>query len=241
MGVIFIDFRKAFDTVDHVVLDKKLQSSGIAGDLAEWMHDYMHCRKQQTQIGEAMSNFQQITYGVPQGSLLGPRLFSIYTRDLPGAVRSGHIQMYADDTTAYVIQDSVDDVCIALQRTLNEIQEWCRKHKLTVHQEKTKAMILNRQKFTGPLPQLKNEEQNIEYADECECLGILVDNKLNWKPQAKKISKAFGAKVKKIRTINYLPKKFLEEICFKTIIPAVLYTILVWGNCPPPPKHVERN
>ena len=69
-----------------------------------------------------MSNFQQITYGVPQGSLLGPRLFSIYTRDLPGAVRSGHIQMYADDMTAYVIQDSVDNICIALQRTLNEIQ-----------------------------------------------------------------------------------------------------------------------
>ena len=155
VGVIFIDFRKAFDTVDHVVLDKKLQSSGIAGDFAEWIHDYLQCRKQQTQIGEAMSNFQQITYGVPQGSLLGPRLFSIYTRDLPGAVISGHIQMYADGTTAYVIEDSVDNVCIALQRTLNEIQEWCGKHKLTIHPDKTKAMILNRQKFTGPLPQLK--------------------------------------------------------------------------------------
>lgn len=141
--------------------------------------------------------------------------------------------MYADDTTAYVIQDSVDNVCIALQKTLEEIQQWCRKHKLTIHPEKTKVMILNRQKFTGPLPQLTVEEQNIEYASECECLGILIDNKLNWKPQAKKVSKTFGAKVKKIRTMNYLPKKFLEEIYFKTIIPAVLYTILVWGNCSP--------
>ena len=152
VGISFIDFRKAFDTVDHIMLDKKLQSFGIARDLAEWIHDYLHCRKQQTQIGEAMSNFQEIMCGVPQGSLLGPRLFSIYTRDLPGAVRSGHVQMYADDTTAYVIQDSVDKVCIALQRTMNEIQEWCRKHKLTAHPEKTKAMILNRQDFSGPLP-----------------------------------------------------------------------------------------
>ena len=98
-------------------------------------------------------------------------------------------------------------------------------------------MILNRQKFTGPLPQLKIEEQNIEYADDWSALGISVDNKLNWKPQAKKMSKAFGAKKKKIRTMNYLLKKYLEEIYFKTILPAVLYTILVGGNSSP--KHVE--
>lgn len=83
----------------------------------------MHCRKQQTQTGESMSNFQQITNGVPQGSLLGPTLFSIYTRDLPGAVRSDQIQMYADDMTAYEIQESADNVSIALQKNLNEIQK----------------------------------------------------------------------------------------------------------------------
>lgn len=90
-----------------------------------------------------------------------------------------------------------------------------------------KRLKVNRQKFTGPSPQLKVEEQHIECAGECACLGILVDKKLDWKPQAKNVSKAFGVKVKKIRTMSYLRKKFLEQIYFKTIIPAVLYTKLV--------------
>ena len=125
VGVIFIDFSKAFDTVDHEILRLKLQSSGISGKVATWIEDYLSNRKKLTVIETESSEVLDVSMGVPQGSLLGPRLFTAYTNDLPKAVKSGQVEMYADDTTAFSIGENIDDVCIKLQETLNEINDWC--------------------------------------------------------------------------------------------------------------------
>ena len=114
VGVLFIDFRKAFDCVDHVILGEKLKALGVSEDMWIWFMDYLASRSQLTQIDDASSESKPVKIGVPQGSLLGPRLFITYVNDLPDSIRSGEVYMYADDTTIYTIGNTADEVAIAL-------------------------------------------------------------------------------------------------------------------------------
>ena len=122
IGVLFIDFKKAFDSVDHTILLNKTQGKGLAGELHEWLTDYLHNRQQYTGLNGVHSGTQIVKYGVPQGSLLGPRLFKIYVDDLPDNITEGWLYMFADDTTAYVVADNIDATIGKLNRMANEIQ-----------------------------------------------------------------------------------------------------------------------
>ena len=194
VGIILIDFRKAFDTVDHSIMQLKLQGAGLANGVAEWINDYLSDRQQFTEINEEKSELQGITHGVPQGSLLGPRLFSIYVEDFPLCTSQGEIELYADDTTAYCTGNSIDEVHVSLEKMLKDIQCWCTRHKLTIHTGKTKVLLINRQKFIGPLNELKLGDTPIEYVAEAKCLGVTLDQKLSWRPQINYVTKSFNAK-----------------------------------------------
>ena len=114
VGVISLDFRKAFDTVNHEILLQKLKSVGIFGSLFSWLKDYLQNRMQYTKVNGKISSKQEIRYGVPQGSVLGPRLYSLYVNDFPDSVVNGELYMFADVTTIFTVGSSVDEVCIAL-------------------------------------------------------------------------------------------------------------------------------
>eukprot|EP00794_Sanderia_malayensis_P000634 gene634-1302_t len=114
VGVIFVDFRKAFDTVNHIILAYKLKAMGITGDLLNLLQDYLANRNQFVNVKGKHSDITIIEIGVPQGSLLGPRLFAIYVNDFPSCTKIGEIHLYADDTTAFVVCNTIDDTIIAL-------------------------------------------------------------------------------------------------------------------------------
>ena len=97
VGVLFIDFRKAFDTVDHTIMRHKLQQTCFSGNIALTIQDYLNNRFQFTEIDKSTSELRKIECGVPQGSLLGPRLFSMYVDDFPEALNEGQLEMYAND------------------------------------------------------------------------------------------------------------------------------------------------
>ena len=102
VGVIFVDFKKAFDTINHNILKDKLQAAGISGPFHEWIESYLTNRRQYVVVNGERSDIK-LEVGVPQGSLLGPRLFVIYVNDLPDSTPLGYIHMFADDTTIYYI------------------------------------------------------------------------------------------------------------------------------------------
>ena len=121
--IVLVDFQKAFNCVSYCVLLRKLEKDfGINGVLLDWLRSYLDNRKQYTVLNGIASDLNTVKSGIPQGSVLGPTLFSLYTSDLPEAMTTATTYMYADDTTLYCIGDSIDAVISDLNKALEELR-----------------------------------------------------------------------------------------------------------------------
>ncbi len=109
-GMLFLDFRKAFDTVSHERLVEKLYWYGIRGIPQLWFKNFLSQRVQVTVLGETESNGRIVKCGVPQGSILGPLLYILYVNDMKLAVRNSKISLYADDTALYMTGNSCHEL-----------------------------------------------------------------------------------------------------------------------------------
>ena len=108
--MIFIDLKKAFDTVDRQILSNKMQFYGITGRAHKWFSSYLHNRKQYCEVNGTTSSVENIDIGVPQGSCLGPLLFLLYINDLPFALKRAKATMYADDTAISYSSDKSEEL-----------------------------------------------------------------------------------------------------------------------------------
>ena len=151
--------------------------------------------------------------------------------DLPDQIKEGEIDMYADDTTLFYIGPSVDVVCDALNRILGDVNTWRRNNKLTIHSGKSEVMVLNRNSFCGPLKPVTLGDKILSYVYSSVCLGVVIDSKLSWQPQITAVCKSFSRKVKNLKRLRVLPRRVLEAIYFRSIVPSVTYGVLVWGTC----------
>ena len=214
VGVLFVDFRKAFDTVDHTILQQKLQAVGISGNLYDLLVDYLSNRHQLGHINGASSKMRIGEYGVPQGSLLGPRLLKIYVNDLLGSVREEWIFLFAGDTTIYHIGDDVESVADSLNRIASELYQWCMKNKLTVNTDKTEAMLVTAKPFVGPLRKHSFGKDNIKFVTVSRSLGVYIDSQLKWGKQVNMVAKSYSAKPSQLKRLRYFPKSVLEQIYY---------------------------
>ena len=142
IGVVLVDFKKAFDLVDHQILINKLEMYGIKDQALSWFKTYLTNRKQQVIINNSKSDFKHISCGVPQGSILGPLLFLLFINDLPLYTNNVFTDLYADDTTLYDVQDSMEQIEKNLQAALNNLHIWCRANGMILNSSKTKVMLV---------------------------------------------------------------------------------------------------
>ena len=178
------------------------------------------------EINGTRSKLRFVKIGAPQGSNLGPRLFAIYVNDFPEAIKTGELHMFADDTAVvFVISESVDMVVDILANLVKNIEKWCSNNKLTIHQDKTEAMVITKRGFLSPMKQLKIAEENIKFVEFSKCLGVFIDNKLSWGKQISAVCSSFNSKLCLIRKLSYLPPETLEDLYYKIIIPSVIYCI----------------
>ena len=188
VGVLFTYFRKAFDCVDHVILGEKPKALRVSGDMWMWLMDYLANRSQLSQKDGVFSESKPVKIGVPQGSLLGHRLFITYVNDLPDSIRSGEVYMYADDTTIYTIGKTTDEVALTFQVILDRLQTRCQKNRLIIHEGKCDVVILDTKPFIGPLKPLVWGDKTIEYRSFSVCLGIAIDDGLSWANHVKSVT-----------------------------------------------------
>ena len=212
------------------MLKAKLHAAGISGAFHDWLSSYLSNRRQFVAINGVKSNTQPVEVGVPQGSLLGPRLFTLYVNDLPAIETAGHIHMFADDTTIYYIGKDVETIVDALNSILLKFYNWCQQNKLTVHAGKTEAMLISGTPFIGPMREIKFGESTIQFKEQSKCLGVLIDNKLSWRPQVDAVRKQYAAKLKQLKCLKGLPSKVLEEIYYNAIVSTVSYCISIWAT-----------
>ena len=232
---MFIDFQKAFDTVSHEILSRKLQAIGISGSIHEWIMCYLTNRSQFTVVNGCKSSSGCVRFGVPQGSLLGLRLYTIFVNDLPDCLDgTGEIYLYADDTTLSYIGRSVEEIFTALNKMVNDVLLWSRRNQLTIHPVKTEAMLIRKSPLVGPLSPLYFGCDFIQIVESTTCLGINLDNKLSWSNHIFYVKKNFMNKVGALKRMKYLPVKTLAEIYFKTIIQVLHMAPCLGGTVPRP-------
>ena len=143
MDAIYLDLRKAFDTVPHKSLIWKLEHrGGLKGTILKWMKDYLQGREMSTVIRDSKSSWCVVASGVPQGSVLAPIMFQIYINDMTEGLNS-YINLFADDAKLMKIIKNQGD-CEELQRDIDQIYEWSKQRKLEFNTKKCHVMEMGK-------------------------------------------------------------------------------------------------
>ena len=142
-GSLFIDFKQAFDTINLTILAKKLSYYGSGDSCVQVLSSFLTDRGQCVSFNKSISPLTNIKGGVPQGSVLGPLLFSIYINDLPISVLHGTCDMFADDTCIHMSDACYGNVLFTLQLSADEVFNWVTSNFITIHPQKTKYMIIS--------------------------------------------------------------------------------------------------
>ena len=221
---IFVDFRKAFDTVERVKFLKKLEIRGIRGNPLELIKSYLSNRKQFTQFRSGQSSLTLNNIGVPQGSCLGPLFFNIYTNDMHNLFPNLTTTMFADDTILSKCGDDLQTLISDLNEELKKLNDWCNFNKLALNTDKTKWILFTNRIAPIHLPLVINDN-SIEKVDLFRYLGFNIDSKFSFRQHIKIIS----SKLAQLSGISYCLRKYLTIEAAKSIYYSFTYSILTYG------------
>ena len=189
---------------------------GICYKALGWIGSYLNGRKQYTVVNGYNSDTMPVSVGIPQGSVLGPTLFSLFVNDLLSSVKSGSVYLFADDITIYCIKRTADEAVAQLDKALDELYDWCILNRLTPHAEESEAMLICRTRATGPVAPIHIGTYAIAWVNKSPLLGITVDDKLSWVPHMLDLKKSFAKNLDLIRRSRFLPRMFLLTFISKS-------------------------
>ena len=180
METLDIDFTKAFDSLDHSKLLGKLPALGLCQDTVLWFGSYLAGRKQKTVCNKTESLYENVTYWIPQGSILGPLLFIIYVNSLPNLPVKANHKLYADDTLLIRQHVQLDTLNHELQQDLDKISLWCNQNGLTINVNKSKSMLIGsgEEEMT-----LSMNGVELESVPQYKYLGIQIDKAMTFAQQ----------------------------------------------------------
>ena len=234
-AVVFLDLKKAFDTVNHPILLSKLSSYGVKGNAYDLLASYLDKRTQKCAVNGVLSKSCTLTCGIPQGTILGPLLFLLYINDLPNCLSVSQLRMYADDTHLTYADNDICSIEASLNQDLSNINRWLIANKLTLNMTKTEFMLIgSRQKLSSlaVLPALEINGTHLNRVNFTKSLGVLIDENLTWSNHINAISKKISSGIGSIKRISHcVPPATLQNIYHGLVQSHFDYCSVVWGNC----------
>ena len=228
LGVkFFIDLKKAFNTVNHTILLKKLDHYGIRGIPLKWFESYLSNRKQQVSVNGCSSEELALRHGVPQGSVFGPLLFLIFINDLQDVSKHLIFYLFADDTNIYFESTDLLQIQKVVNRELRKVRKWLEENRLALNIGKTNFVGIK----LRIILYLGLVEKSIKQESYVKVLGILSDSNLSWKFHLTELSKKLARTAGlfyKIR--HYVPKDILMLLYHGLFASFLAYGISVWGS-----------
>ena len=234
---IFLDLAKAFDTVNHHILLKKLEKFGIRGPILSWFKSYLLNRKQCVNINGINSITEIMKYGVPQGSVLGPLLFLIYINDLVLSSEFLHF-LFADDTCLFLEHENQHELEIKVNREIEKVHNWLVSNQLTLNSHKSCFLLFTCKSYSENFS-IRICNNFIKRVASATYLGVVIDEKLNWSKHIDKIqSKVSQGKGILKRTAYLLPFESTKLLYYSFIQSHLQYCITSWGS--PVTKRVRK-
>ena len=230
VGVVLLDFSAAFDIIDHELLLMKLSAYGFKDSAIELLKGYLVNRQQCVKFTGSLSNIETLQCGVPQGSCLGPLLYSIFVNDMPYVLENAGMGIYADDTTMYVSSDSIEHVNEVLQQELKLVSEWITENKLKLNVLKTKCMALG-SKYALRTDQKLSLSLTVEQVKEVKLLGVTIDESLSWSTQIKKTVVRMIYGIYAIRRSAHLLTNTSVRLVIQSLVLSNLdYCPVIWSS-----------
>ena len=233
VATVFIDLRKAFDTVDHQILLKKLHDMGIQGPAQRLLKSFLEKRQQYVTVNGAKSTIKIVKSGIPQGSVLGPLLYLLYVESISQINLSAKYYMFADDTVLVISEKDTKNLEIKINENLIKFYKWLCQNKLVVNENKTVYMIFNPKRYdeTNTVLNIKINSKTIEKVTHYTYLGLVIDNKLNWGNHVDMLYNKLSGLICCMKRISNLFTTKNKLMLYNAHINSILtYLIAIWGN-----------
>ena len=227
-GAVLIDMKKAFDTVDISILLKKLMKVGVTGNSLAWFESYLSNREISTYFCSEMSDFSNVSYGVPQGSILGPLLFTLYIDDMVQQVEHCDIHLYADDTILYYSDNDVNCIDDFLNADLKRIHDWMCLNKLSLNVDKTESILIGTRSMLSKRKSLNVHisGNRIQSKETVKYLGVLIDQEFKWNAHIENLC------TRTSKLVNFLGRLrvFINECNLKLIYRTIILPLFDYAD-----------
>ena len=226
-----MDLRKAFDTIDHPILLKKLYHLGFREQINEYINSYLTGRQQHVHVGDFTSDNMMITKGVPQGSILGPLLFCLYINDLVDFVDVEAV-LFADDAAFIISAFTLQQMYDKIKKLFTDLSRYLMANKLVPNLGKSKLMFFN----SKPKPDLETltfSGVDIEWVNEFKYLGLVLNNRMSYSSHIDRICTKVSQYIGVFYNLSrILPKHILVLLYHTFILPHLMLHIVLWGTAP---------
>jgi len=235
--LILYDFSNAFPSVHHELLLAKLSNMGFSKSAVQWLRSYLQGRSQVVSLNGVLSEILALSYGVPQGSILGPLLYSLYVNDIGDIFLGSKFHLYADDLQLLVScsPENMHDTIRLINDEATALCLYSERHNLRINPVKTQAIIIGNpkliKKLVVPLPAVTVNNVEIPLSMEVKNLGVIFDGSLNWEAQIIAMcKKCMGSLYRLRRQKDMLPTVIRTKLVISLVFPTLDYACTVFND-----------